>query len=145
MPQMEWSSDKGWSKQCSLCKNVFVGAKTSAESERILGFYFAQDTGTLDGFYSRCKKCVSSYQRNKRDGRICESEALLEQQGGLCAICEKPLSFHRDKFDAKVTAYVDHSHETNKVRGILCVRCNSMLGSKSWLLKALAYVEKHGD
>lgn len=142
---MEWSSNNGWTKECSSCKTIFIGANTSDDAERKLGFYFAQDTAKSDGFYSRCKKCVSHYQRNKREDRECDAEALLEQQNGLCAICAKSLSFHRDKFDAKVTAYVDHSHETNRVRGILCVRCNSMLGSKEWLLKALAYVEKHGD
>jgi hypothetical protein len=46
-------------------------------------------------------------------------DAMLERQGGVCAICkrkpERPL-------------FVDHCHATGKVRGLLCHGCNSALG-----------------
>lgn len=42
---------------------------------------------------------------------------MLELQGGGCAICGRP--FDRDK-----KLHVDHCHETGKVRGLLCYRCN---------------------
>lgn len=50
-----------------------------------------------------------------------EYGAMLEQQEGRCAICfafplpDKPL-------------YVDHCHDSKKVRGLLCQKCNSGLG-----------------
>lgn len=45
---------------------------------------------------------------------------LLEAQGGTCAIC-------RDSEQRRALA-VDHDHVTGQVRGLLCDRCNPMLG-----------------
>ena len=63
-------------------------------------------------------------------------EALLEAHDYQCAIC----------FGTEVLC-VDHDHETGKVRGILCSRCNSGIGMlrDSLLLvqKASEYLEKH--
>ena len=48
--------------------------------------------------------------------------ALLELQGGRCAICRKAQQ-------VKALA-VDHNHQTGKVRGLLCQNCNhAILGS----------------
>jgi hypothetical protein len=44
---------------------------------------------------------------------------LLQLQAGCCAICKEP---------AKQTLAVDHNHETGKIRGLLCYRCNYGLG-----------------
>ena len=50
-----------------------------------------------------------------------EFDALLEAQGGGCAICgtrpERVASLH-----------LDHCHETGAIRGILCLSCNQALG-----------------
>ena len=51
-----------------------------------------------------------------------EFNKLLELQGGGCAICGKPVSSLRRRMN------IDHCHETNKVRGILCSGCNTGLG-----------------
>lgn len=45
-------------------------------------------------------------------------DAMYEAQGGICAICAKPGDPLR----------VDHDHETNEVRGLLCHNCNVALG-----------------
>ena len=47
---------------------------------------------------------------------------MLIAQRGLCAICQAP-----PDGQWKVLC-VDHDHETGKVRGLLCVTCNTMLG-----------------
>lgn len=64
--------------------------------------------------------------------------ALVEAQGGKCAICAKPLG--RGEF------CLDHSHSTGVVRGILCRRCNLGVGQFSddpiLLRTAAAYLEK---
>jgi len=58
-------------------------------------------------------------QRLKRMYNITleDFETLLKLQGKLCAICKEP----------KVLV-VDHDHETEKVRGLLCYACNTGLG-----------------
>ena len=62
-------------------------------------------------------------------------DALLERQGGVCAICAKP---------SKKTLCVDHCHSTGTIRGLLCRKCNLGLGcladDQAALIAALAYL-----
>ena len=46
---------------------------------------------------------------------------MFESQGGVCKVCQKPQPPPKRLF-------VDHCHDTGKVRGLLCQWCNSMLG-----------------
>ncbi len=46
-------------------------------------------------------------------------EKMFNAQEGKCAMCRKP----SDRF-----LVVDHDHVTDKVRALLCPRCNSFLG-----------------
>ena len=67
---------------------------------------------------------------------------MLKDQNHKCAICGT------DEVDAfKSLLFVDHDHETGKVRGLLCHHCNTALGkfkdSTEILKQAIAYVEKH--
>lgn len=48
-------------------------------------------------------------------------DALASAQGGVCAIC-------RGTNSRNVRLPVDHDHATNRVRGLLCERCNLALG-----------------
>src|ERR1035437_2825616 len=52
-----------------------------------------------------------------------EAESILNDQNGLCAICNNLISF------SNKTAHTDHDHTLNEVRGILCSTCNMGLGS----------------
>lgn len=65
---------------------------------------------------------------------------LLELQNNKCALCEKPFNGL-----GKRDVHVDHCHETNKVRGILCMPCNVALGmlgdNEEGLTKALNYIK----
>ena len=70
---------------------------------------------------------------------IAEYDAMLEAQGGLCAICRLP----PDGTSRGGRLFVDHCHETGKIRGLLCNKCNlavGYLGSESALLRAAEYV-----
>jgi hypothetical protein len=64
---------------------------------------------------------------------------LLELQDNKCALCNKPFESLTGN-----NLHVDHDHETDKVRGLLCLQCNvglGMLGDKEeGLLRALEYV-----
>lgn len=66
---------------------------------------------------------------------------MFQEQDGCCAICGR----HQSAF--KLSLAVDHCHETNRVRSLLCPNCNSGLGnlrdSKEMLLKAIEYLESH--
>jgi hypothetical protein len=73
-------------------------------------------------------------------------QAMLEQQGGTCAICEKPPR------DGRRLA-VDHDHACCPgdkscgacVRGLLCTTCNSWLGfyeNESWRTRAQWYLAR---
>lgn len=54
---------------------------------------------------------------------LAEYNALLLAQGGVCGICKLATVGNCGR-----RLYVDHDHETGKVRGILCGKCNSILG-----------------
>lgn len=67
--------------------------------------------------------------RNKYGITLEQYNAMLVGQGGLCAIC---------KSEGK-TLCVDHCHETGRVRGLLCITCNTLVGfveKKSNILEA---------
>lgn len=66
-------------------------------------------------------------------------DILLEEQGGVCALCGQPeTAFEattREGIQPKLKRLaVDHDHDTGEVRGLLCLLCNTRLG----------YFEKHG-
>jgi hypothetical protein len=49
---------------------------------------------------------------------------MLQKQGGVCAICKRA----KNSNPRKKHFCVDHSHITGKNRGLLCDRCNKLLG-----------------
>jgi len=64
-------------------------------------------------------------------------DAMLASQGGVCAICG-------DAPKDDVSLHVDHEHESGRVRGLLCMRCNNALGlfkeDEELLWSALTYL-----
>jgi hypothetical protein len=70
-------------------------------------------------------------------------EAMVVAQDGKCAICKS------DNGDTnhKKKLFVDHDHQTGKVRALLCHRCNSGIGymrdDVNLLRAAIAYLEEH--
>ena len=65
-------------------------------------------------------------------------EAMLESQNGKCAICKGDCLTGRN-------LAVDHDHETGKVRGLLCSKCNQGLGQLNnieLLQRAIDYLKE---
>ncbi|SRR6266567_3717702 len=62
-----------------------------------------------------------------------EFERIAEKQAGMCALCR-----------VKPPCDVDHCHDTDKVRGLLCRSCNIGLGmlgdSIDGVLRAIEYL-----
>lgn len=76
-----------------------------------------------------------------------EYGALLEQQGMACAVCGKPERIITHNTGKPRMLAVDHCHTTGKIRGLLCFRCNTVIGKIDESLEtAIAlhrYLEKH--
>jgi hypothetical protein len=56
-----------------------------------------------------------------------EYERLLVVQNGVCAICRRPET-QTNRKGGVLSLAVDHCHATDRIRGLLCARCNRMLG-----------------
>lgn len=105
---------------------------------------FDNHRGTFDGKHGTCKSCRSIYgksERGKKQRRdyqatskyksiellqkygisFEEKQKLFHLQNGKCFLC--PF-----KFKSVGKAQVDHCHNTNKVRKLLCGPCNRLLG-----------------
>lgn len=67
-------------------------------------------------------------------------QEMVKTCRNLCEICGEPPSTGK-------RLHIDHCHTTNKVRGLLCNRCNSQLHSldnTDWRKKAEAYLALRG-
>lgn len=78
---------------------------------------------------------------------VYEYEHMLKKQNHVCAICKKPEILIRN---GKVQPLsVDHDHDTGKIRGLLCVNCNKILGHAhddvAVLQTAIQYLRKHSS
>jgi hypothetical protein len=72
---------------------------------------------------------------------------MLRRQRGVCAICRTRECFINRRTGRTQALSVDHNHDTGAVRGLLCVRCNRMLGyakdSPKILRNAIFYLQQH--
>lgn len=108
-------------KRCSKCR----ADKPTEE--------FWKDSSRHDGLNHHCNTCssakfkkwkdehpehVKSHRLKARYG-IDRTEyfKIAEEQNNLCKICNR-----------KRKLFVDHCHDTGKIRGLLCQKCNSALG-----------------
>lgn len=105
-------------------------------------FHFSKKNKNSPKVYpdSQCKVCKYAYTRkwikdnteknnayntksklkNRYNITVDDYELMKSNQDGLCAICSKP--------PGRRKLAVDHCHQTNIVRGLLCDRCNLTLG-----------------
>ena len=69
-----------------------------------------------------------------------EYDFLLNKQNDKCAICKK-------KCRIRLRLGVDHCHETDTIRGLLCLKCNTALGmledNIDLFKNAIDYLKEH--
>jgi len=100
--------------------------------------------GKRRGDPAKARASARAYQRRHRYRRYGTSEQEVDaarvRQDNRCALCGVDFVVE----GTEGCAQVDHCHETLRLRGLLCVGCNSGLGAlgdnESGLLRALAYV-----
>lgn len=109
-----------------------------------------------DGHQTRCKECrpsdythaartvaqIRADNLKKKFGiTVEEYDAMFKEQRGRCAICGFPPIFG--------TLHVDHCHDTLKVRGLLCKKCNTGIGmfrdDPEVMQAAIEYILKHKE
>ena len=86
------------------------------------------------------KKASKRYNVKSNYGLTMEQvDSIKVMQDSMCAICGDP-------FNDTYKTQIDHCHQTGKVRGLLCINCNWMLGKSRdnpQLLRAAAdYLER---
>jgi hypothetical protein len=87
---------------------------------------------------------IKSYSRinglkNKFNITLDQYNEIFNKQNGCCMICEKPQS------EFPKALCVDHNHQTGKIRGLLCDKCNKGIGflndDINILLNAIQYLK----
>lgn len=81
-----------------------------------------------------------------------EYDAMLIEQGGVCAICKQPETTRGGdrsgpRKDKVRPLSVDHNHATGKVRALLCNRCNRLVGLAEMKISndVLEYIRKYSS
>lgn len=97
---------------CTRCKKEKPGTPE----------FFPLHNKKANGLDSWCRECRSSYRSEIRRGNyrdMIDDETLKDVLASTfsCTICGDEDSL-----------VVDHDHKTNKIRGLLCNRCNKGLG-----------------
>ena len=150
-------------KRCSKCK----------KEKPITEFY--KNRVRKDGYKQYCKVCCSildkeyrkqnpeKYRQIRRTSYIkhmtpnkrfnyrlkgvyglsrLEFDEMYDKQKGKCKLCDKEIQ-------VGISVHIDHNHKNNKIRGLLCGKCNLGLGhfydNPAVLSKASKYILNDGD
>jgi ribosomal protein L34E len=80
---------------------------------------------------------------------VAQYEQMLAEQNGVCAICKKPETRMATRGEGLRPLSVDHCHDSEKVRGLLCSHCNTALGllndDIALFEKAIEYLKRNGN
>ena len=125
------------------------------ETKEATHFYY---NWKREQFTSRCKPCHAEASRklhaNKTKFRVLQNDAYYRRQYGITLLEVEELKIKSENKCAICTAEfstdnkprIDHCHKTEKIRGLLCHRCNVGIGlfgdSAELLRKAAKYVLK---
>ena len=87
-----------------------------------------------EGHWNRGASKLKAHLKHRYGITVEDWDAMYDKQDGKCGLCLQP--------DKKLV--VDHDHDTMKVRGLLCHRCNTALSLEEnfsgWLNRAAAWL-----
>lgn len=143
-------------KQCTVCEEFKVFDAFPKGKQRKDGSYALRPVcksctvkHNLDVYHNKGgkeKQKKRSFKNNLKKYGISpeEYQRMLDSQGGVCKICSSDkVSRSRDTYNL----FVDHDHETGKVRGLLCHHCNAGLGyfkdNLNYLNNAIEYLNEN--
>lgn len=135
------SNRDGLGTWCRMCTSKVNKANYEMNKERMQAESRAYHAAHKDDPEWSVKNRLqqrNSYYRRTYGITLAERDAMVEEQNGLCMICEKP--------PKKSGLYLDHNHTTGVTRGLLCVTCNSRIGileDEDFMARAAAYLEVH--
>lgn len=153
-PESVYSSNGGC-KACAVAKSAarYAAKKDEINAARHTGPRPSVPPETIRAnanarsrrFTKRHPERRTAHHRRKRFGVTAGMYAeMLSAQGAKCAICRQPetaLQFGKIR-----SMSIDHCHDTGRVRGLLCHRCNVALGlfadSPERLRGAAEYLER---
>jgi len=99
---------------------------------------FGRNPKYFTGRRSQCKRCerkVALCSKHKLTPK--EHDSLFSKHNGRCSIC-----------GSRNRIAIDHCHSTGKIRGLLCINCNTALGTFrdciEGLQEAITYLERTG-
>jgi hypothetical protein len=80
--------------------------------------------------YHEAHKDDPEYRRVRREAKVlhkfgitqAELDVMLEAQNSLCAICGN------GHVGVGTRLHIDHCHDTGRIRGLLCGKCNTAVG-----------------
>ena len=125
LPIAEFNKDRarktGYAWQCKACRKEYDQGYHAENREKHL------ESMRKTAYARRYKMTVEEYN------------ALFEAQGYICAICGASKGWQNKRLA------VDHNHASGEVRGLLCDRCNTVIGkmedNPDLLRKAASYLE----
>lgn len=110
---------------CKRCKNLFseLDIRIRAGGGKFCSNYCYQ-TYRAENRLDRKERNKLYQKKNKYGLDFKEYENMVKETNGMCPICGYIFT-NENRYTGP---FVDHNHETGKVRGILCNRCNRTLG-----------------
>lgn len=89
------------------------------------------------------KKRLEQHLKYKYGVTHAEFLAAWDAQGGACAICSEELPDLMVYENRRRGYAIDHNHDTGDFRGILCLKCNTLLGMARESLQILENAAKY--
>ena len=101
---------------------------TAAQQKRTSARYYKNHTKKIRVWCLAWRKANPQHALKRFGLNAAGYAAILTSQGGVCAICGSPETCKNPKTGKVTRLAVDHDHANGQNRGLLCRKCNQVLG-----------------